>query len=618
MARTKAVTYAENTVAVINSNEYTTLQAAVDVANTGDTILLVKDTTESITIAEDKNININVQSFTLTNTENNHTIINNGTVTVIGSGTIDNVSNDCAAFYNNGTATLTGNTYTRSLENGTSATEDGANSYYTILNHGTMTINDNTAVTQNGKFSSLVENGWYDGTQNTDATESVMTIEGGTFTGGLNTIKNDDYGKLIINKGKFTNVAQAAVLNWNEATLNGGTYTVDETSQAVILNGYMDNDKQMDKGILTITGGKFSVGNSEVRSNNSTILSVQSAATHAGTIAISGGELNGNINLNYAKLKGDSLTVSNTATITGSITNTKWAVVNINGGTVESGITNNGPGTINVTNGTVQGGIANASNGYTYISGGTISGGVTQTLPNAVTQISGGTFTNIPDGETINQFFTSDVKIDEDGQVVPKTAPTITLTGLPTAIQVAQQVNYEVTVTSAGDYANTSVEGQIIYAQDTLDRASGALSIEYEENGSWLPLNEDRFGPSSGFPLTAGITSRFRLTANQAGTINATINIVDKENDNTVLTSVSTGVITVSEEAPMPANSWYYTVTEDGITLQGLATRFNISVKKLMADNNIDTYRPLVIGEQIIIVDSGDEKIVPHTDCWIP
>lgn len=618
MARTKAVTYAENTVAVINSNEYTTLQAAVDVANAGDTILLVKNTTESITIAEDKNITINVQSFTLTNTENNHTIINNGTVTVIGAGTIDNVSNDCAAFYNNGTATLTGNTYTRSLENGTSATEDGANSYYTILNHGTITINDGTTVTQNGKFSSLVENGWYDGTKNTKGTESVMTIEGGTFTGGLNTIKNDDYGKLIINNGKFTNMAQSALLNWNDATITNGTFTADETSQSVVINGYLATETNMDKGSLNIQGGTYSVGSTEAKAAGVTAISLMGQTEHCGTISISGGTINGDIKTDAGTAKGGSLTVSDTATIKGQISNSKFDVININGGTIKQGIVNNGPGTINVTSGTVEGGIANASTGYTYISGGTIKGGVTQTLPTAVTQISGGTFEKIPSGEDISQFLTSDVKIDEDGQVVPKTAPTITLTGLPTAIQVGQQVNYEVTVTSAGDYAGTSVEGQIIYAQDTLDRASGALSIEYEESGLWKPLTEDRFGPRDGFPLTAGITSKFRLTANQTGTINATINIVDKENDNAVLTSVSTGVITVSEEAPMPANSWYYTVTEDGITLQGLATRFNIPVKKLMADNNIDTYRPLVIGEQILIVDSGEEKIVPHTDCWIP
>ena len=82
-----------------------------------------------------------------------------------------------------------------------------------------------------------------------------MVIHGGTFTGGLNTIKNDDYGKLTINGGTFTNVAQAAVLNWNETTINNGTFVSD---QAVILNGKLDDE--MDKGKLIINGGSFTAG----------------------------------------------------------------------------------------------------------------------------------------------------------------------------------------------------------------------------------------------------------------------------------------------------------------------------------------------------------------------
>lgn len=72
-----------------------------------------------------------------------------------------------AAIFNNGTVVLNGGTYDRSKEIGTSASESGSNSYYTIVNHGTMTIaagvtvqtagNDN----QYGKYSSLVENGYY-------------------------------------------------------------------------------------------------------------------------------------------------------------------------------------------------------------------------------------------------------------------------------------------------------------------------------------------------------------------------------------------------------------------------------------------------------------------------
>ena len=51
-----------------------------------------------------------------------------------------------------------------------------------------------------------------------------MTLEGGTFSGGLNTIKNDDGATLVIKDGEFKNIAQHAVFNVNVATIEGGTF----------------------------------------------------------------------------------------------------------------------------------------------------------------------------------------------------------------------------------------------------------------------------------------------------------------------------------------------------------------------------------------------------------
>ena len=79
-----------------------------------------------------------------------------------------------------------------------------------------------------------------------------LTIEGGTFNGGLNTIKNDDYGTLTITGGDFKNVEQAAVLNWNVARISGGTF---ESNKYAVLNGYANDS--MDKGALVISGGTF-------------------------------------------------------------------------------------------------------------------------------------------------------------------------------------------------------------------------------------------------------------------------------------------------------------------------------------------------------------------------
>ena len=98
--------------------------------------------------------------------------------------------------WNNGTAVLNGGTYTRSNENGISSTNSGGNSYYVLLNHGSMTI-DGATVEQRGNYSSMIENGWQNGNENIGENNSVMTINSGTFSGGLNTVKNDDYEMCI-------------------------------------------------------------------------------------------------------------------------------------------------------------------------------------------------------------------------------------------------------------------------------------------------------------------------------------------------------------------------------------------------------------------------------------
>ena len=247
--------------------------------------------TKSINISKDATVEINIhEGATLTNTAGKHTITNNGTLTITGSGTVDNVSHACGALVNEpgATATLNGCTFTRSKEAGSSASNSGKNSWYTIQNLGNMTINKGVVVNQGadgkGKFSSLVANGWYDGSENTANAAASLKINDGTFSGGLNVIKNDDWGHLEITGGVFTSFAQSALLNWNEATVTGGTFKKDPSSaspDAVILNGKLNN--VMDKGSLTITDGEF-VSNSSVigwmnSSSNKTI----------GDVEISGG-----------------------------------------------------------------------------------------------------------------------------------------------------------------------------------------------------------------------------------------------------------------------------------------------------------------------------------------
>ena len=207
----------------------------------------------------------------LTNKAGSHTIINNGTLTITGTGTVDNVSHGCAALYNapGATATLNGGTFDRSHEAGASTGNNGGNSYYTIKNFGTITVNPGVTVQQDGtanggttgKYSSLFANGWYNittaghpGKEPDHSSDAVLVINGGTFKGGLNTVKNDDAGKLTINDGTFTNIAQHAVFNVNEATIKGGNYTMSGDDSVLYNRKYDDAN---DKGQMTIENGVF-------------------------------------------------------------------------------------------------------------------------------------------------------------------------------------------------------------------------------------------------------------------------------------------------------------------------------------------------------------------------
>lgn len=278
----------ETTIVVGSSADGMTISQAI--TNGAKEITLGGNVTEDVTIPENAEVTIDLAGYTLTNSSG-HTITNYGTLTIKdsgGNGIVDNVTHARAAIYNypGGTVTLNGGTYTRSKENGSNATTSGGNSYYTILNHGTMTINNGVTVNQgaegNGKYSSLVENGWQDGNQNSNQIPSIMTINGGNFSGGLNTLKNDDYGQLEVNGGSFSSFAQACVLNWNIAEITGGTFNGSNASSAVILNGYINDT--MDRGILDISGGRFT-GNAIIGKMQGVDRDVQDVSITGGTFS---------------------------------------------------------------------------------------------------------------------------------------------------------------------------------------------------------------------------------------------------------------------------------------------------------------------------------------------
>lgn len=268
----------QTTVAKIGDKTYAALQTAVYAASSGTEIDLVTNSKEDITINSDDEVTIDLNGHTLTNSQS-HTITNNGKLTVIDSsdsknGKVDNITHGKAAVYNTGTATILGGTYERSQENSSD------NSYYTIENQGDMTIGSDEStepdviVNNSGKLSSNIRNG---GTES-----ATLTIKNAEVTGGINSVKNDEYGKLTVNGGTF-NISEtglgSVIMNGNEACINSGIFTasgeqfktayvVRNASDAVapkmeirggsFISGENASIMPIVSGSLKVYGGKFS------------------------------------------------------------------------------------------------------------------------------------------------------------------------------------------------------------------------------------------------------------------------------------------------------------------------------------------------------------------------
>ena len=179
-----------------------TFTAAIAAAQNGDTVKLLKDVDENVTIPAGKSITLDLNGKVLSGgtVASTPALLNNGTVTIKdssaeGTGMIRREDNNAAG-------------------------------YYVIDNQGTMTIENGSVYNATGTMpdgSSLIRNA---GKSN----EATLIINGGHIKqDGFIAIKNDDHGVLEINGGLIetsgdtaTNTA-SAVQNWAKATINNGT-----------------------------------------------------------------------------------------------------------------------------------------------------------------------------------------------------------------------------------------------------------------------------------------------------------------------------------------------------------------------------------------------------------
>lgn len=151
-------TYEPYYAVMVGYTGYTTMKDAVDAIMQSESksgkIVIQKNIVEDVVIPADATIEIDLKGCKITNA-GDHTIINRGTLVITDSsygknGTVDNVTDQKAALVNKPGAAVTieAGCITRSKETGIGFSIKGDNSYSTIINQGSLTIQDGASVTQ--------------------------------------------------------------------------------------------------------------------------------------------------------------------------------------------------------------------------------------------------------------------------------------------------------------------------------------------------------------------------------------------------------------------------------------------------------------------------------------
>ena len=204
--------------AKVGEEVYTTLATALDKAQDGDTVTLLADVTEDVTIT--KSITLDLGDKTLTNTS-------------AGKATIS----------------VTGGTVT--VKNGTVI---GGTGYYNIEvtknSNADLTL-ENVTATAGNNGSSMIDN-W-----------GTLTINSGSYTGGMNTVKSEEGSTLVINNGTFTCdygkkwSYTATILVYGDTTINGGTFIQKTTNTSSYAKVVMTGIVEGYEAITRVTDGTF-------------------------------------------------------------------------------------------------------------------------------------------------------------------------------------------------------------------------------------------------------------------------------------------------------------------------------------------------------------------------
>ena len=313
----------ESYYAEIGSEKFETLQEAVNAAADGEetTIRLIDNisnlsTDAIVTIPAGKVIVLDMGGHSITVSENftGRPIVNEGTLTVKGSGVIDSSASETGgygAINNTGTLHIIDGTYSGSLKASGAAIRNTGASAVLVVESGLFekatcaVYNEGSATINGGKFigtscSSCNSNIISSYTVRNAAVNAVMEINGGEVIGTQGAV-GAAVGKLTVNNGSFKTVDcankhgaifyalyAAGEVGEVETIINGGTFETEGKYTAVLIG---NDNKNGDGGInaestAQINGGTF------IAPNN---VPAVKKATETGDLSLSGGTFSSDV-----------------------------------------------------------------------------------------------------------------------------------------------------------------------------------------------------------------------------------------------------------------------------------------------------------------------------------
>ena len=423
-------------VAKLNEINYSSLNTAIKKVSGKEksTVYLLKDICENINVAEDKNVSLDLQSHSVSCSDNTTALLTNNGSLEIKNG---NISNNLKTIINNGSITQLSGTISSTLEDNPTIVNNPSASY--TLNDGVISSKKSNAFVNQGTY---IMNG---GTISSDIDGLIFANMGGeaTFTTG-NIISSSQSSTLIYNRVGTVNLNGINLSNQNNVLFNGDSNGYHEailninggsfSTNGIAIDNYAvinhkggtissDNDTSVtvlneENSTYNLDGGSISSEKSNAIRNNGILKmlsgnlnsagSFPTLANDNGTSTLKGGTITntgtealvynatGTVNLEGIELSNTNLVIKN------GEENITTGTININSGTVSSedkaairnyGIISHSGGTVS-SNSTSELTVNNQATGSYTLSGGSITSSTSNAFNNLGTfEMTSGTMT---------------------------------------------------------------------------------------------------------------------------------------------------------------------------------------------------------------------------------